>query len=169
MRHHESPMSNDPFLPPSAPVRDRLPEQAGSAWKAVTFGVLADVLATVVLGMVLFSVLGSLLVSQGATPADIDAGLLESDAAAVLGLAVGLGCTVLGGYVTAQVARRREYYHALLTGIAVLILGEILLSGSPDDTSLAMRIIGDVLAIPAALFGAFLSKSARQRAETEAG
>jgi hypothetical protein len=79
---------------------------------------------------------------------------------------LGLGCTVLGGYVTARTAQRREYYHALLTGIVVLVLGEIMVSGSDGAMSLAMRVIGDILVIPAALLGAYLFKSGRQQVET---
>ena len=64
-----------------------------------------------------------------------------------------------------RVARQREYYHALLTGIVVLLIGEIMVSTSPDGTPLATRIIGDILVIPAALLGAYFCKSARLRAE----
>jgi hypothetical protein len=160
-KRDEGVMTNDPYTPPSAPVRDRLPEPGGSAWKAVAFGVLADVLATFVGSIVLFAVLGSFMVSQGASPENLDANLMSSDVTILLGLALGLACTVLGGYVTARVARRREYYHALLTGIVVLVLGEVMLSGSPDGAPLAVRIIGNILVIPAALVGAYLCKSAR--------
>lgn len=156
-------MSNDPFTPPSAEVRDRLPEPGGSTWKAVTFGVLADVCATVLASLVLFSVLGSVLVSRGASPEELDASLMESDVTTLLGLVLGLGCTVLGGYVAARVANQREYYHGLLTGIAVLVLGEMMLSFSPDGPTLALRIIQDILVIPAALLGAHLRKSVRLR------
>jgi hypothetical protein len=158
-------MSNDPFQPPSAPVSDRLPEPPGSSWKAVAFGVAADVVATMLASIVLFSLLGSFMVSRGGSPEDLDNGFANSDLMRMLMLAVGLSCTVLGGYVTAQVAKRREYHHALLTGIVVLVIGEIMLSGSPEGTSLAMRIIGDVLAIPAALLGAWLYKSGREPAQ----
>ncbi len=158
-------MSNDPYTPPSAPVRDRSPEPAGSTWKAVTFGVLADVCATFLGGIALFAIMGSFLVSQGASPEDLDASLAGSDLTQLLGVTLGLCCTVLGGYVTGRVARQREYYHALLTGIVVLLIGEIMVSTSPDGTPLATRIIGDILVIPAALLGAYFCKSARLRAE----
>ena len=121
-------MSNDPYTPPSAPVRDRSPEPAGSTWKAVTFGVLADVCATFLGGIALFAIMGSFLVSQGASPEDLDASLAGSDLTQLLGVTLGLCCTVLGGYVTGRVARQREYYHALLTGIVVLLIGEIMVS-----------------------------------------
>jgi ABC-type uncharacterized transport system permease subunit len=158
-------VSNEPFQPPSAPVRDRLPEPAGSSWKAVAFGVVADVAATLLASIVLFSLLGSVMVSRGSSPEDLDSQFASSDLMRLLMLTVGLSCTVLGGYVTAQVAKRREYYHALLTGIVVLVIGEIMISSAPDGTTLAMRVIGDILAIPAALLGAWLCRSGRDPAQ----
>lgn len=158
-------MSEDPYTPPSAPLRDRLPEPVGSTWKAVTLGALADIAATVLGSLVLFSILGSIMVSQGADPEQLDADLMASDVTMLLGLVLGLLCTVLGGYVAARVANQREYYHALLTGIVVLVLGELMLSVSPDSTTLAMRIVHDLLVVPAALLGGHLRKSAQQQVE----
>ena len=154
-------MSNDPYTPPSAPVRDREPEGPGSTWKAVTFGVLADIVGTFVASIVLYAALGSILVSRGASPQGLDATLLQSDAYLLIGSAVGLAFTVLGGYVAARVANQREYYHALLTGLVVLVFGELMVGMSQEDYPLAYRVIGDLLVIPAALFGAHLRKSAR--------
>src|SRR5512134_2646390 len=76
----EPSMSNDPYTPPSAPVRDRQPEGAGSTWKAVTFGVLADIVGTFLAGILLLVVLGSVMVSRGASPEELDRTLLQSDA-----------------------------------------------------------------------------------------
>jgi len=154
-------MSNNPYTPPSAPVRDRQPEGAGSTWKAVTFGVLADIAGTFLAGIVLLVVLGSVLVSRGASPEELDRALMQSDAYLMLAGVVGLGFTVLGGYVAARVANQREYYHGLLTGVVVLAFGELMTNLSPEGYPLAYRIIGDLLAIPAALFGAHLRKAAR--------
>jgi hypothetical protein len=156
-------MSDDPYTPPSAPVRDRQPEGVGSTWKAVTFGVLADIAGTFLAGLLLLVVLGSVMVSRGASPEELDRTLLQSDAYLLFAGVIGLGFTVLGGYVAARVANQREYYHGLLTGIVVLVFSEMMTSLSPEGYPLAYRIIGDLLAIPAALFGAHLRKSAKLR------
>jgi hypothetical protein len=68
---------------------------------------------------------------------------------------------VLGGYVAARVANQREYYHALLTGVVVLVFGELMIGMSSEDYPLAYRVIGDLLAVPAALLGGHLRKTAR--------
>ena len=154
--------------PSTPPPTERFRKPIGTAWKAVLLGVLADVGATALGSMVLFIALGSLMVSQGLSPDEVDEKLVKSDLTLLLSLVLGLGCTVLGGYVAARTANQREYYHALLTGIAVVVLGEIAISVRPDDTTLAMRIIYAILAIPAALLGAHLRKSARLKRQTEA-
>ena len=100
-------MSDDPYSPPNAPVRDRKPEAVGSTWKAVTFGVLADIGATFLVSVLLYMMLGSMLVSRGASPDDLDANLMSSQVYLMLSAAVGLGCTGLGGYVAARVANGR--------------------------------------------------------------
>ena len=157
-------MSDDPYTPPNAPVRDRGPEAAGSTWKAVTFGVLADIGASFLLSVLMYGVLGAMMVSQGASPEELDANLVSSERYLMLSTGVGLLCTVLGGYVAARVANQREYYHAMLTGVVVLIVGELMLGLSPDSYPLAYRIIGDVLVVPAAIFGGHLRKSAKAKA-----
>jgi len=154
-------MSNDPYTPPSAPVRDRDPEASGSTWKAVTFGVLSDIVGTFLAGIVLFALLGSMLVSQGASPEELDRALMQSDAYMLMAGVTGLGFTVLGGYVAARVANQREYYHALLTGVVVLVFGELMIGMSGEGYPLAYRIIGDLLAVPAALLGGHLRKTAK--------
>jgi len=123
--------------------------------------VLADIAGTFLAGIVLLVVLGSVLVSRGASPEELDRALMQSDAYLMLAGVVGLGFTVLGGYVAARVANQREYYHGLLTGVVVLAFGELMTNLSPEGYPLAYRIIGDLLAIPAALFGAHLRKAAR--------
>ena len=71
--------------------------------------------------------------------------------------------TVLGGFVAARTANHREYWHAFLTGLAVLILGEIMIGFSADTYPLSYRLIGDLLTLPAALLGGHIRLSTRAR------
>ena len=114
--------------------------------------------------MALLVVFSSMLVAQGQAPENISALLLQSNQYLLVSLAVGLTCTVLGGYVAARVANRREYWHALIVGAIVLIIGEIMVSGDPTGMPLSIRIIGDLLVVPAALLGAHLRLTAKLRA-----
>jgi len=157
-------VSENPYTPPSAPVQDRGPERTGSTLKAVAFGVLTDLLGTTLGGVVLVVVFSSVLIGQGHAPDRLGALLVDSSAYLAVSLAVGLSFTVLGGYVAARVANRREYWHALIVGVIVLVIGEVMISADPTSMPLSIRVIGDLLVVPGALFGAHLRRAAKERA-----
>jgi hypothetical protein len=157
-------MSNDPYTPPSAPVRDRDPEATGSSWKAVSFGVLADFAGTFVGGTVVYSLLGTMVASDQSAPERLDEALMQSSGYLAISLAVGMCFTILGGFVAARSANRREYWHAFWTGLVVLVLGEVLIGSTPETYPLSYRIIGDLLTIPAALLGGHIRLFTRGRA-----
>jgi hypothetical protein len=158
-------VSQSPYTPPNAPIEDRGPEDAGSTLKAVAYGVLTDLVGTTVAGVALLIVFSTILLGQGHTPDGLAAELLDSSTYMVVSLGVGLSFTVLGGYVAARVANRREYWHALIVGIIVLVIGELMVSADPTSMPLSIRIIGDLLVVPAALFGAHLRRTAKERAQ----
>jgi len=161
-------MSDNPYTPPTAPVRDRDPERTGATWKAVLFGVTTDLVGTTIAGMVLLVLFSTMLVAQGRAPEEISRLLLQSNQYLFVSLAVGLSFTALGGYVAARVANRLEYRHGLFVGVIVLIIGEIMVSGDPTGMPLSIRIIGDLLVVPAALLGAHLRRTAKLQARTPA-
>ena len=158
-------MSENPYTPPNAPIKDRGPEGAGSTVKAVAYGVLTDLVGTTVAGVALLIVFSTILLGQGHTPDSLATELLDSSTYMVVSLGVGLSFTVLGGYVAARVANRREYWHALIVGIIVLVMGELMVSADPTSMPLSIRIVGDLLVVPAALFGAHLRRTAKERAQ----
>jgi hypothetical protein len=150
--------------PPEAGGRvGRAPSLAGTI-RAVGLGLISDIAATLAASVVLSMVFGARLAGDAATPEELERALLASDGYTLLALAAGLSCTVLGGYVAARVAGEREYYHALLTGIAVLVFGEMMLAQSAVAYPFAYRLLGNLLVIPAALYGGHLRKRARLRA-----
>lgn len=149
------------------PQADSRPARAPSlAWtiRAVGLGLICDIAATLAATLLLTALLGGRLAGENATPEALEQALLASDAYTLLALAAGLGCTALGGYVAARAAGEREYLHALLAGVAVLVLGELALSQSSSAYPSAYRLIGLLLTIPAALYGGHLRKQARLRA-----
>ncbi len=161
-------MSDNPYTPPSARVDDRGPERTGATWKAVLLGVTTDLFGSTIAGMVLLVVFSGMLVAQGLEPKDISPMLMQSNQYLFLSLAVGLSFTTLGGYVAARVANNREYWHAMIVGVIVLIIGEILVSNDPTGLPLSIRIIGDLLVVPAALVGGHLRRNAKVRARAQA-
>jgi len=159
-------MSDNPYTPPGARVGDRDPERIGATWKAVLFGVTTDLVGTTIAGMVLLVLFSTFLVAQGRPPQDITPLLLQSNQYLFVSLAVGLSFTALGGYVAARVANHQEYRHGLIVGVIVLVIGEIMVSGDPTGMPLSIRIIGDLLVVPAALLGAHMRRTAKLRART---
>lgn len=150
---------DDPSRPP-----DRPPAVPFSAlnWKAIAFGILTDIFATGLVSLLLLLVLGARLAGPGVSGDELEQTLLASNTYLGLSFVGGLSCTVLGGFVAARIAGRLEYYHGLFTGLGVLVFGELMMLNSPADYALALRLLGDALLIPAALWGAHLRKRAVQ-------
>ncbi len=128
-------------------------------------GVLADFGGTLVSGTAL-SIAAALLAGEPATPGGELAAaqaVLESDLWAVSTMIAGSACTVLGGYVAARVAGRAEYAFGVTTGLAVLIIGEVLSAGTDASPPLAMRLVGWVITLPLAMLGAHLRMLQKER------
>jgi hypothetical protein len=127
------------------------------AWQVVMLGVLADFAGTLAGSLVLTFVAALSLGApgQGDEVAAVRE-LLESGLWNTIGFGVGSLATVLGGYVAARAAGRDHYAFAAVTGLAVLLIGEMLSPGGEAGASLLMRVLGWVITIPLALVGAHL-------------
>jgi len=154
----------DPYTPPGAPVKD--PPGAGrrSSLLAVGLGFLVDIGATMIFGVLLAIVGGATLAAGGAAPAAVEAIVERSAGFQLLGLAGGLVCTALGGYVAARFANQSEYANAFAVGLASLVFGEAMLLVQPQDYPLWLRLLGDALVIPAALVGGHLRMQQKRAA-----
>jgi hypothetical protein len=149
-------MSSDPYLPPGAPLGDRDDRNRGSTLWAVFLGVITDVGGSIAGGIVLTALLPGL--SEPVPGADPSVPPAPGDGYLWLSLLVGLCFTSLGGHVAARVANHREYYHALLVGVASLVIGELMIALANDGYPLAYRLIGDLLVVPAALVGGHIRR-----------
>ena len=69
-------------------------------------------------------------------------------------LILGTASTIVGGWLVARIARRIPYFNALAYGLLSVVLS-VLLSG---DLPLWVRVVGTILTLPAALFGAYFGK-----------
>ena len=100
----------NPYRAPTAPVAD--PHRAaGSPVKAVTYGVLVDILGTLAGQTLLVFIYGIVLAAGGASAEDIESAARTVDPTSLvglMGLAVGFAFSFLGGYVCARVVRRAE-------------------------------------------------------------
>jgi hypothetical protein len=146
----------DPYTPPGSPVGDPPDARRRPATVAVVLGFLTDIGATMAFGVVLAVVGGVGLAAGGADPQAIDAIVERSAGFQLIGLAGGLACTALGGYVAARFANHSEYANAFAVGLASLVFGEVMLLVQPQDYPFWLRLLGDALVIPAALVGGHL-------------
>ncbi len=146
----------DPYTPPGSPVGDPPDARRRSSVLAVVLGFFADIGTTMVFGIVLAIVGGAGLAAGGASPEVIDAIVERSAGFQLFGLAGGLCCTALGGYVAGRFANHAEYANAFAVGVASLVFGEVMLLVQPQDYPVWLRLLGDVLVVPAALVGGHL-------------
>jgi hypothetical protein len=146
----------DPYRPPGSPVRDPQSSRERSTPLAVLLGFAVDVGGTMVFSVVAATVASILLVSGGVGPEELGRALAESSTFQLVGLAGGLTCTALGGYVAARLANRSEYATAFAVGLASLVFGEATVMFWGQATALWLRLAGDALVIPAALLGGHL-------------
>jgi hypothetical protein len=146
----------DPYTPPGAPVGDPPGPGRRSSMLAVGLGFLVDIGATMIVGMLIAIVGGVGLAAGGASPDAVEAIVERSAGFQLIGLAGGLACTALGGYVAARFANHSEYANAFAVGVASLVFGEAMLLVQAQDYPLWLRLLGDALVIPAALVGGHL-------------
>src|SRR5262245_48642153 len=115
----------NPYSAPAAKVADR--ERAGgSPLKGVIYGALVDILGTTGASVALGLAYGIYLAASGMSIEDIQRAGAEADSTSGIGLVgtfIGLGFSVLGGYVCARVAGPPELKWAAIVGAISAITG----------------------------------------------
>lgn len=125
-------------------------------FKALLFGIAADMGGTFAASLIIFPMFAGDLFSQDMSPEEIEAAMqtLSQDSGFLLAsLVVGLAFSALGGYVAARVAKKDIYLNAGLVGVFGLFIGLLFGGGGP----IWFNVAGFVLVIPAALYGGFLA------------
>ena len=113
---------HNPYAAPDAKLADPA-AGPGSAFKAVSLGLVADLGGSVGAALALALAYGVVLGISGASQEEIEAATVSTDSwFFYLTTLVGFGFSVLGGYVCARIAKRSEYkLAAVLAGISVLL------------------------------------------------
>ncbi len=125
---------DNPYKAPTTPVKD-VPPPPRSPLLAVLAGVAVDIGGTMVAGLVIGIVYAVMLASQGMNPEQIGEVLVEADPRSgyfAVSVVVGLGFSVLGGYVCGRLARRRERFFAAIAGLLSVAIG-LSMGGSAFD------------------------------------
>jgi hypothetical protein len=145
----------NPYAPPGAALQD-LPAKAGSALKAVTLGLLVDVGGTTAGGLLLGILYGIWLAASGMSVEDVAAaseGAMQQSWMFWISTAMGLGFSVLGGFVCARIARRNEIKLGAILALLSALLGYLLAAGYYElGTFLSLTLAS----IGAVIFGAHL-------------
>ena len=146
----------NPYTPPGSPVKDPPDARHRSSLGAIALGFLVDVAGTMVFSVVLAFVAGIALAAGGASPEQAARVIEGAPGFQLLGLVGGMGFTVLGGYVAARFANHSEYANAFAVGVASLVFGEAMMIAFGQELPLWLRLLGDLLVVPAAVLGGHL-------------
>lgn len=153
----------NPYAPPEATVHD-LPARPGSAFKAIALGLATDIggtlLATIVLAVIYGVALGAAGIKGDEIAATIRASATDSWFFYATTL-VGLGFSVLGGFVCARIARRSELKLGAILATLSAVSG-LALAGDEQQqlgTLLSLTLLG----IGAVLVGARLGLARNRR------
>ena len=141
--------------------------QSASKWnintKAVALGFLSDIGGSIVLSLMLASAMAGAGMGQN----DIIE-RMQSTNGLLLNLIMGLGCTVLGGYVAGRVAKREEIRHGVVVAVMSLLLGLFLeFFPEPDSLPRWYALIGYLFIIPAGMAGGHLAAERLKRLSSE--
>lgn len=131
--------------------------------KAIIFGALVMVALDLLTGVVSYMVFGGDALQPGATQEEIRAVaelVQQNDGYLLSALVFGTLTTVLGGYVTARLARQLPLLNACALGVLGIGVG-IVMSG-PGASPVWFDAIGYFSVVPAAIAGGYLGRRARK-------
>ncbi len=145
----------------------------GIRWGAVVFGVVVDLAASLVVTIPMLLILaGPDAFSENEAIAQAaQAQALESDFATLVGVVVGLFCTVIGAFVGARRAACHFVRHGGWIGVGSLVLGVALIAMLPPEPASPLwadmtSLLGIVPAgMAGGLLAAFVSGDVDERAD----
>lgn len=135
--------------------------------RAIALGALVMIALDLLTGAVSYVVFGGGDLPVGATPQEVRAvaeTLQQNDGYLLTALVFGTATTVLGGYVTARMARQLPLLNALALGVLAVGIG-VVLSG-PGGSPLWFDALGYLIVIPAAILGGYLGRRAGSGPQT---
>ena len=153
----------NPYRAPEAVVKDQ-DRPRGSPLKAVTLGVLADIVGTTAASVLLSFVYGIVLAAGGASAEEITqaaAHVKPGSALSILGFFIGTGFSFLGGYVCARVAGRDELKWASV--VAVISIGLGFLIGAQVYAA-ELNVLLAIFGIAAVMAGGYVGARQNQKA-----
>ena len=130
-----------------------MPKFSDIKFTAVIIGAVVDNAGT----LLLMTTLAAALVSTGLSEDEVMVRMKSSNGL-LLGLILGLGCTVMGGFFAGWIAKRAEVLHGALVAIVGMVLSMFFReSGMP----IWFEIAGFVCMLPAGMAGGYLAQKRR--------
>jgi hypothetical protein len=145
-------MADGNYEPPRAPLQENEGPRKRPNLLAIVIGALVDFFSTLLSSLLLGI---GYAVYAGASGVAMDQMAAEMAASSVyIGISslVGLGCSVLGGYVCARYANQNEYANGLAVGIIGVFTGELM---GPAEADIWMHVLA-LATIPACVLGAHI-------------
>jgi hypothetical protein len=130
-------------------------------FRAVIIGAVADNAGT----LFLMNLLAAALVSTGLSEDEVMS-RMQSASGLLLGLIIGLGCTVLGGYVAGRMAGKDERMHGALVAMIGMVIALIFREGGVPAW---FDIAGFAAMLPAGIAGGHLAAVRRRERESGGG
>ena len=118
-------------------------------FKAVIVGAVADNAGT----LFVMTLLAAALASAGLSEDEVMS-RMRSTSGLLLGLIIGLGCTVLGGYIAGRIARQDERTHGALVAVIGMVIAVIFRDGGDPAW---FDIAGFAGMLPAGMLGGHLA------------
>jgi hypothetical protein len=132
-----------------------MPKLCDIKFKAVIVGVILDNAGT----LLLMALLAAALVSTGLSQDEVMS-RMKSTSGLLLGLILGLGCTVLGAFFAGKIAGRAEVLHGVLVAIAGMAMALIF---RESGTPIWFDVAGLVGMLLAGIAGGHLAQNRRAR------
>lgn len=139
----------------------KLPERSPKNFsiKAVIYGLLLDIIGTNAASFLIWIVVSTISAIAGSRPEDMTAAFSSSGSLFGISLAIGLLCTISGGFLTAHIAKKLELKHAFVMGSLSAFTSLIVEGVQVQNEYQAMALL---LTIPAALLGGYLRRISRK-------
>jgi hypothetical protein len=134
------------------------PVDSGISPKAVIIGFVVDIVGSMIVGMILTIAMFGMPTDPTAAAA-VETQMMESMPFLVMSFVIGLGFTIVGGYVAGGVAGKAEWKNALAVGVLGICSGVLInMSGSAGNLPQWYTVGSYILVIPCAVFGGLMSQ-----------
>jgi len=128
--------------------------------KAISIGFASDFVASTIFGITLSFFMAVVLAIKGYRDAELESSLirlLDGTTYRILSLIVGLGFTMMGGYLAGRIAKSGEYFHSGAVGLLNVLFGLFFIGMYLSWYSVAAFL----LVLPAALMGGDMARKRR--------